>query len=224
MGARPTITGNNFARLNNTNPLSIWNVDGTGIRRRTRYQDTGFPSTSTTRNELAILALGGEFKNFRAMETNPHGHAHSESGNSGDWIPTLATAVKDPLFFLLHCNVDRQWAKWQWINNRFDLNINTYSLAGAFTPNSGTAHIGHYPLDTMWPWNGITGTYTGTGTISRNQRPTTAPGGTFPDAISFSNSPVATPQVQHMIDYKNNRAILTVNSGLGFSYDEIPFE
>jgi hypothetical protein len=27
---------------------------------------------------------------------------------------------KDPLFFMLHSNVDRLWALWQWINRRTD--------------------------------------------------------------------------------------------------------
>jgi hypothetical protein len=31
----------------------------------------------------------------------------------GGSIRDPTTAAKDPLFFLLHCNVDRLWAKWQ---------------------------------------------------------------------------------------------------------------
>ena len=34
------------------------------------------------------------------------------------FISDVGTAARDPLFFMLHANVDRLWAKWQWIHKR----------------------------------------------------------------------------------------------------------
>ena len=224
IGSKPTESGDLYAILNSKNPLSGWITSGVpGIRRRTRYEDNTFPSRSDTRNELATLALGTDYRYFRRMETNPHGQIHTESGQSGDWIVNLSTAVRDPLFFLLHANVDRQWAKWQWINERFEpTDLKAYSLQGSFDPSVG-AHIGHFVKDTMWPWNGITGTYDGSGTIPLDQRPTTAPGGEVAEALSFEGAPVGKPEPYHVINYKNNVVAVSTNSGLGFCYDDIPF-
>ena len=52
-----------------------------------------------------------------SVEVNPHGRAHVSFDGS---ISEIGTAARDPLFFLLHCNVDRLWAKWQWFQRRFD--------------------------------------------------------------------------------------------------------
>ena len=51
---------------------------------------------------------------WRATRT---ARAHVSFGGS---ISDIGTAARDPLFFLLHCNVDRLWAKWQWFQRRFD--------------------------------------------------------------------------------------------------------
>ena len=224
MGAKPLITTDAFADFNLSNPLGFWNMAGvTGIRRTTSFENGAEPSS--IRTEISTLALGDTYTLFRSMEGNPHGTAHNLGGSmTGDWIRELQTAVQDPLFFLLHSNVDRLWAKWQWINNLFDpLNINTYSPQGEY-PNSGIIHIGHYLNDTLWPWNGLTGTYTGTGTILPGNRPTTAPGGPFPNALSFPLAPVSNPKPFDMINYKNVTAINTINGGLGFCYDDVPFQ
>ena len=225
MGSKPTAAGDSYADFSPNNPLNAWNVpDGPGIRRVTLFEDNGVPSQTGTRNEVATLALGSTYGNFRGMETNPHGDIHRSSGQTGDWLINTSVATRDPLFFLLHGNIDRLWAKWQGINNRFDLNTSSYNLTGSFEQAANpAAHIGHYPLDTMWPWNGITGTFTGSGSVRKDERPTTAPGGPFPSALSFDNAPVPAPQPYHMIDYKNNRLLSAPNSGLGFSYDDVPF-
>ncbi len=80
------------------------------------------------RNETQTLALGNQYAAFRSLEGNPHGSAHTSFGGS---ISSIPTAAKDPLFFLLHCNVDRLWAKWQWLNRRFDVtDIDAYRFRG----------------------------------------------------------------------------------------------
>ena len=58
-----------------------------------------------------------QYPAFRTMEGNPHGSAHTSFGGS---ISSIPTAARDPLFFLLHCNVDRLWAKWQRQFGRFN--------------------------------------------------------------------------------------------------------
>ena len=49
------------------------------------------------------------------MEIDPHGSAHTSFDGPINLVPT---AVRDPLFFMLHANVDRLWAKWQWVFHR----------------------------------------------------------------------------------------------------------
>ncbi len=139
-----------------TNPLQFWMTDGVqGINRRPLFNTASAPGG--LRTEAQTLALGTAYPAFRTMEGNPHGSAHASFGGS---ISSVPTAAKDPLFFLLHCNVDRLWAKWQRQNSRFN--------PAVAAPTTATAKpVGHNLNDTMWPWNGITG----------GTRPPTAPGG-----------------------------------------------
>jgi tyrosinase len=133
------------------------------------------------------------------MEGNPHGLAHTSFGGS---IQDPATAAKDPLFFLLHCNVDRLWAKWQKRFNRFDP-----SVAASF--DSGANPVGHNLPDTMWPWNGVT----------TPPRPPTAPGGALAPSPCVS-APGPRPKVQDCLDYQGT---LNATAQLGFDYDDTPF-
>jgi tyrosinase len=134
------------------------------------------------------------------MEGDPHGVAHTSFGGS---ISAIDTAAKDPLFFLLHCNVDRLWAKWQRRNNRFD-----FTNASSFATD-GSNPIGHNLGDTMWPWNGITG----------GQRPPTAPGGAM--AISpCVSAPGNQPRVRDSLDY---HGVVNATADLGFDYDDVQF-
>lgn len=134
------------------------------------------------------------------MENDPHGSAHMSFGGS---ISSIGTAAKDPLFFLLHCNVDRLWAKWQRLNGRFDA-----ALAASYdsTPPSP---IGHNLPDTMWPWNGITGP----------PRPPTAPGGGLRSSPCAS-APGPTPRVRSSLDYQGS---INPLSREGFDYDDVRF-
>ena len=228
MGSKPAVSTDAFTDFSIDNPLSGWDVEGgPGIRRTTAFSNDAPPSSAQTslRNEVATLALGDNYSSFRALEMNPHGSTHNLSGSvAGDWMRGIATAVKDPIFFLLHSNIDRLWAKWQWINNRFDpQNSLSYSPQGSFA-GSGTIHIGHYLNDTMWPWNGITGTYTGSGSILIGNRPTTAPGGAFPEALSYTSAPVSNPKPFDTINYRSINNLGVINGGLGFCYDDVPFQ
>ena len=182
-----------------TNPLQFWVTDGVpGINRRPFFAtDTAPPGL---RNEAQTLALGTGYPAFRTMEGNPHGSAHTSFGGS---ISSIGTAAKDPLFFLLHCNVDRLWAKWQKLNGRFDP-----AVAASYDSNPGNP-IGHNLPDTMWPWNGVTGA----------PRPPTAPGGAMAGSPTVS-APGPTPRVRSSLDYQG---VISAGSRLGFDYDDVRF-
>jgi tyrosinase len=189
-------------QFSNTNPLQFWTTDGVqGIVRGPR--NNWNPATQpgpTVITEAQTLALGAQYPAFRDMEGNPHGTAHTRWDG---FIRQIGTAAKDPLFFLLHCNVDRLWAKWQRQNVRFDP-----AQAASYDSNPGNP-IGHNLVDTMWPWNGITGP----------PRPPTAPGGAMSSSACVS-APGASPQVQSSLDYQGS---ISATSRLGFDYDDVRF-
>jgi len=188
--------------FSNTNPFQFWKTDGVqGVNRRplNGWNPNTQPGPSV-RTEAQTLALGAQFPAFRTMQGNPHGTAHTRWGGS---ISSINTAAKDPLFFLLHCNVDRLWAKWQRQNGRFNP-----AQAASYDSNPGN-RIGHRLPDTMWPWNGITG----------GQRPPTAPGGTLAASPCVS-APGLQPQVQSTLDYQG---LLNATSRMAFDYDDVQF-
>jgi tyrosinase len=185
-----------------TNPLQFWKTDGVqGVNRRplNNWNPRTQPGPSVF-SEAATLGLGTQYAAFRNMEGNPHGTAHTRWGGSLSSIPT---AAKDPLFFLLHCNVDRLWAKWQRQNGRFNP-----AQAASYDSNPGNP-IGHNLADTMWPWNGITG----------GQRPPTAPGGALAASPCVS-APGSQPRVRDCIDYQGT---IAAAASLGFDYDDVRF-
>jgi tyrosinase len=202
-----------------TNPLQFWATDGViGVVRRPRFNPQTQRATSLqgpviTEPETFRLGLTAtspsvhRYTRFRRYEGNPHGTAHVSFTGS---ISQIATAAKDPLFFLLHANVDRLWAKWQWLNRRFDVNnTSSYEPLGA-AGSPGTTRVGHNSEDTMWPWN----------QVATPPRPSTAPGGTMAPS-PLAAAPGLRPTVASMIDYQGVR---TAGSRLGFDYDDVPFE
>lgn len=213
MGVPDAVTGT--LQFSPSNPFQFWVSDGTpGIVRRPQFntttQSARSPSGGTVLSEAATLALGDpgtRYARFARMEGNPHGTAHiSFSG----YISGIPTAARDPLFFMLHANVDRLWAKWQWFNRRFDTTATTSFEPQGAAGDPGTTRIGHNLRDTMWPWN----------QVSRRPRPPTAPGGTMARSPVVA-APGLRPTVGSMIDYQG---VVTANSRLGFDYDDVPFE
>lgn len=192
-----------------TNPLRFWATDSTpGIIRTPGFNTT--TEAAFVISEEDTLDLGGPsqlYGNFLDMEGNPHGRAHVSFTGS---ISLIDTAAKDPLFFLLHANVDRLWAKWQWFNHRFDTaNPATYTFRGS-AGDPGSTTIGHNLNDTMWPWNQDTSP----------PRPATAPGGNFA-ASPFAAAPGLKPKVRDMIDHQG---VIVSGGRLGFDYDDVPLE
>jgi tyrosinase len=181
--------------------LEHWRTDNdSGITRGLRF---AVNAPANVISETQTIGLGGQtgiYSTFRGMEGNPHGSAHVSFIGP---INAPSTAVKDPLFFMLHANIDRLWAKWQWIKHRENsTDPNAYQ-----PPPNG--RIGHNLGDTMWPWNGD----------MTSPRPTTAPGGPFPNTAS-TPAPGPTPKVENMLDYQ---AVIGGDL-LGFGYDDVPFD
>lgn len=64
-------------------------------------------------NPLAV-SISSAFSNTNFLTTNqmiqyPHGNVHGEVGG---WMCCVPTAAQDPIFYLHHANVDRQWNLW----------------------------------------------------------------------------------------------------------------
>jgi tyrosinase len=206
-----------------TNPLRNWVAEGT-TRGVKRVNGVGPATVVALRAEAQCMAISeGPNANFpdfaydprpdgrpRGIEGNPHGPAHATHGE-GSWIYDPTQAQKDPLFYLLHNNVDRLWAKWQWLpagtgGARSD-------PADPSSYYSGPAlQFGHNRNDTLWPWDGLTSSTT-------PERPPHAPGGGLADS-PMASAPGTQPRVSSMIDY------LGAHGGepLGFAYDDVPFE
>jgi tyrosinase len=220
--------------FDNINPLRSWKMSLTGFaklgiergnmaldfdrdpiipRLRWNPKERGAYHVSGTDEKLLDPKIK-EFSIFRRIEGQPHGAAHvSFNGPLND--PNTAPA--DPLFFMLHANVDRIWAKWQWIieGQRYNPNDkNTYHYQGVGTgvgikPPSRDGGIGDFTEDTMWPWNKDT----------KSPRPNQAPGELFPKII-ISPEPGEAPRVKHMMDYQGQ---FNLKNNLCFAYDDVPY-
>ena len=195
-----------WARFLPSNPLATWKTEnGVGIRRQPRF---GLQSKASVIDEATTLGRGSTYLPFwGSAEADPHGSAHTSF--DGD-IRSISTAVRDPLFFLLHCNVDRLWAKWQRLNNRFTpTSALSYSPQGAGVQSNSARRIGHCSNDTMWPWNAVTG----------GLRPPTAPR-TPLRSSPCTPAPGPRPTVGATVDYqgRGNNA-----SRLGFDYDDVTY-
>jgi len=211
MGQTETAAG--IVRFNPSNPLSLFGSDGQiGVVRRPAFDiqlDPAGNLLGPVIGEQPVVRFAQPYARLRPpLENNPHGRAHT-SFDIG-FIREIGTAVRDPLFFLLHANVDRLWAKWQWFNNRFDpASQDSYF----FRSSAGSAcaeRVGHNALDTRWPWNNV----------RTNPRPSTAPRTPFPDS-PLVTAPGPTPTIGALIDYQG--VVNSVNH-LGYDYDDVPFE
>ena len=189
-----------FVRFRAGHPLEHWTTDfQPGIWRALQFNPNNAPHRPM--NEAATMALGGTsntYASFRNMEGNPHGQAHvSFTG----WVSSIPTAARDPLFFMLHCNVDRLWARWQWLFRRHDPAVSQSFINGP--------RVGHRLPDPMWPWNGII----------TPPRPPFAPGGAFAGSAATA-LPGPQPVVRSMLDYQGKLGGVS----LAFDYDDVPFE
>lgn len=156
----------------------------------------------------------GPGPNLPGLEQAPHGGAHVSWGGP---IRFINFSPADPVFFMLHCNVDRLWALWQWKTNgyRFDpADPNSYDRqgTGARTGVNTSDLVGNYTEDTMWPWDGD----------DQPPRPNQANWGAFPDS-DIVNAPGSIPKLKQAIDYHGQHS-QNPDDHLGFDYDDIPLD
>ena len=156
---------------------------------------------------------GGRSNRNKSLEGTPHGAAHISWGGP---LMDSGYSPADPLFFMLHCNIDRLWAKWQWLNNyRFDSSdVNSYDRQGTGNPGPSPSAetFGNYTEDTMWPWNGD----------DQPPRPKPASWGELPDSPCVS-APGGMPKVEQMIDFHGQHS-QNPNDQLGFDYHDVPLD
>ncbi len=118
-----------------TGPFAAWGLI------RSAFNIFAFPGTGGT---IASFMASPNYTTFRQVES-PHGAAHVWIGG---FVGNAIIAPRDPVFWLIHANVDRLWSEW----------INRHSLAPGFQPflplTGGPQ--GHNLNDFMWPWNGST--------------------------------------------------------------------
>ncbi|WOH63608.1 tyrosinase family protein [Bradyrhizobium sp. BWA-3-5] len=145
----------------------------------------------------------------RQIESSFHSGVHR---NLGGWLAG-ATSPADPLFFLLHANVDRVWAHWQATYSRFQASDEAaYSAQGKYPgtgPDAGIYRKGTYADDPMWPWGYLNPT-------DASGWPATTHG--MPGMNSPSEAPSLTParMVDYLGSYDNSAA-------LGYCYDDIDY-
>lgn len=184
-------------------PLLSWVAQGNaGIFRGRGIGPQTIAGVLNEAQTLALAGANGNFAGFSRMQGNPHGRAHTS--HQGGWIGVPSTAPRDPIFFLLHCNVDRLWAKWQWIAS-----VHDPADPKAFTPSAGFP-AGHRLTDQLWPWSGPL----------QPPRPTTAPGGPLAGS-PMTTAPGAQPQIRDMIDYLGTMPGAAHHD---FAYDDVPFQ
>jgi tyrosinase len=207
----PSATGVNALQFSPGNPLIGYRTPDGQLVRVPR------PDWNTSRDKPHIedinktLKRGPGFENFRVMEGTAHSDAHvSFSGPIRD----ITKAPADPIFFLLHSNVDRLWALWQIAGTgqqRFDIANQIayfYQGKGSRVFNPGAPHIGDYLQDTLWAWNGD----------KTSPRPPTAPEPGFIDSL-FTPYPGKTPAVKDTIDYQGGVS----HQSLYYDFYDVPY-
>lgn len=195
----------------NNNPLKDWEMfDGNGAMVRARNADVRGPIPAGRLTQL--FSQNSDYRGLNgSLEFRYHNGAHSFIGG---WL-TSAASPRDPLFFLLHANVDRAWAEWQRDNDRFD---DTGTVASDYHATGNYSAIdpnrfrkGSYAQDEMWPW----GTLSGDGDLGD-------PGDNWPkfryDMPSASSGFMPTPA--SMVDYLDVDAD---GDAIGACYKGVPF-
>jgi tyrosinase len=185
--------------LSSKNPLITWVTDQIpGINRRARWNPLPAQGAVITAARMGSLSDPTDFAAFTPVVDDIHGIAHRAFSG---FLPHFQIGVRDPLFFLLHAGIDREWALWQQRTDMMDP-----AKQGAFVP--GQHGVGHNLQDTMWPWN--------------QQvvwpRPNHAVGGNFV-ASPIVTAPGPMPRVEQMFDYQG---LVQPANRLGFDYDDVP--
>lgn len=239
-----------------TNPLNGWNTDlpfsGGELRRNTDdhtlapvagyfkpLDSPGNPSlVDHTSYGPRVLFANGSFSD--EAEELDHNPAHGWPCGGGHLAFPVRSAA-DPLFYLLHSQVDREWAYWQWKRTRYGTIVGMNLTFPAPTHYDNNGHFddfgvsawqkGSFLEDGMWPWDGTTG---GAGRAQRPINQALAGGTNIPlsmPAIPMTPFPASlqrnlwpaiasVPSPKHMIDYFGR---FLPQDGLGFCYDDVPY-
>ncbi len=198
-----------LVRFTNNNPLNGWRMSSGGPLVRARNPDTrlqdiypsfqfdpmsnivGLSGRDTYGGAVSGRGINGE------IEARHHNYAHVAAGG---WV-TSGTSPRDPLFYLLHANVDRAWAEWQGQFDRFNPGAEeSYSLQGAYPGGTDPMRQrqGTYAQDVMWPWSQESGATTPGDLL--DDWPTS--GFPFPEGFENEISPLI-PTPAAMVDYLN---------------------
>ena len=156
------VAGGATVQFSRHNPLNGW-VDGNGkpLTRKTDGTKAPISSAGRLRSLLTDHPIPASYKDVsEILEDRYHNEAHLMIG--GHLLE--AASPSDPLFFLLHANVDRAWALWQEADRdvRFDpTHADAYPAQGSYprvrTEGEEPFRMGSYANDPMWPWGGYSG-------------------------------------------------------------------
>lgn len=167
----------------------IWNDDllgGNGIVASGPFKDWGLerrfgrgtaPGDNGVSRTMSITHYEGDDGFRDEFEFGPHGGAHVWVGGA---VANPHTAANDPIFWLLHSNVDRCWARWQahrrreWLATNPGLPYPEKQIADDYfydgsIPGRTWRRKGHNLDDTMWPWSGSSSADTGVSLPPWNQ-------------------------------------------------------
>lgn len=165
---------------------------------------------------------------FEVMEIFTHSSAHVSFNGYLNMVPI---APQDPIFFLLHTNVDRQWAEWQKRKGTYmvsDPASYPYQLPECLLfdepqINTDLTHVDEWKtVDApLWPWHDVAahpGNKLPPGTRKRN----------FAHSKFGKNFEHNVPHIYDAINgfgypYNSTNGIVVHEDYLGFEYDSIDF-
>ena len=217
----------NIVSFSDTNPLRGWRMASSPTLMTrdgnpdSRLQDVWpsflFDTLDNIVTNPAARIYGGAQPEQGAnaqLESRHHNFAHVSGGG---WLGS-GSSPRDPLFFLLHANVDRAWAEWQARFDRFDpTDIDSYPVQGSYpgTADPNRLRKSSYADDEMWPWSRDDGSAT-PDDFEDNWR---GSGFEFPSAPNVFG-PQDAPTPASMIDYLN---VSGRSKPHGACYDHIDF-
>lgn len=200
----------NVVQFGIANPLSRWTQDLriAPLRRLRNGNASVSPSINKgfiQSNEYSRCCAGFGSRVWGSY----HGAAHMHVGGH---IGDIGRSPADPLFFLLHANVDRGWAAWQRLHDRFNKSqAVAYAPQGHFQAGSAN-RFGNFVDDTMWPWDNIV---RDTDPIEFTVDPVVLPNNPGPgEGISGQ------PKVGEALDYLD---VAGTRDAQNFCYDDIPY-
>lgn len=170
------------------------------LRPPTLTRNVGGTATDAFGNVVCSAALFQSDAVFNAMGSYPsvsgaieqvpnHDCAHGFIGGYGSTagqISSLSTAAQDPVFFMLHANVDRQWANWQ----RKAAEPGLLDPVSVYGSDSSHTRINA----SMNPWNGATGLAPWNGVGAATSKTSKDRSIVFPPI--YDTAPLRIPQLQ----------------------------